>query len=471
MQRRQSGRIHSIVRQVGFFTLDLGLALLVTAIATVIGFIATQKAGDADLARIQADALMTVRAAAHKLVMNNYGSYQSASPIVMNGSVASCGSAQPCKVTVPDGDNSGQSRNPTLAILSTLDLGVDDAADSGVYKNLTTASYGIKITRTSQCSVSSSDPACHVTGLVCLDKPVKTIGAAVGEIDDTAVGVMMSRMGGLGGASLTGFEDMIISPSDSWVKPNPYGGAAGVAGIVCAVFGWGTEGDDYLRVNDSRDPGFTGGESVSGTLSGGSTYTFQANGDANITGNLNVGDPLTHKGSVTINGEGVPNTPCTVEGSMVWGDVGGTQQVLKCQGAQWTVTGVPMSSEATPCVGSEGKLAQTSAGIGLVCRDGSYRMVADLMGRGGVYQFGVYGQTATTNSVVPMPVCSTNTVPHFVAMGVVGSCVFGGGACSNNTGAFVGSVDNSGVVTIKGSDGTVAGTDAQLAVASICSTY
>jgi hypothetical protein len=472
-QRKRSSRIHSARLQVGFFTFDLGLALLVAAIATVIGFISAQRAADADLARLQADAILTVRAAAHRLVMNNYIAYQSASPISI--AVVDQNTGASSTIPIDDGDNADQTRNPTLTLLRSLQIGVDASMqDEGVYKSLLNATYDIKITRTAQCSTNPADPNCHVTGLVCLNKVVKNVSSPAGDVDEAGLSIMMARMGGFGAVSLIGNPTFLISANGAWQENNPYGGATGRAGIVCARFGWGTD-DDYLRVKDTRDPGFMGGETVSGLIPG-STYTLQANGDTNVTGNVNVGDAAAKTGSVTINGSAVAGTACAANqaGAMVWGDVGGTQQLLKCQSGIWTVTGVPMSSEGAACAGVEGKIAQNSGGLGLVCRDGAYRMISDMVGRGGIYQVGVYYRTALNGAVVPQPVCSSGTTPHFVPLGVIGACTLGGGAanCANNTGAFVGSVDSAGVVTIVGSDGTSsAGDNAQLAVASVCATY
>lgn len=224
------------------------------------------------------------------------------------------------------------------------------------------------------------------------------------------------------------------------------------AGIVCARFGWGTEDDDYLRLNDTRDPNFKGGETISGMIAGTPT-TLQVNGDAVFTGNI------------AINTTAVPEEACSTDKAMVWGDIAGVPTLLKCQSGLWKVAGGTLAVVGAAC-SPEGRFALTITGGNLVCRNSIYRRVEDLFGQQGVMSMDMYAH----GSVVPSPICGPSMVGVLIPMGVVSACVIGGGACTNNTGSFAGSVGTGNVVSIVGADGTTPAGTARLAVAGVCST-
>ena len=423
--------------QRGFLSVEMTLTLLISALVAAMTLAATRQAADATSAGLQADALMAIRGAAHKLVMANYSAYQAQLPITRNG------------VTLSDGASAGQSRNPTVANLRSMDLGVNNALDYGIYKSLTGAGYDITITLSPACAATPGSSNCHVTGLACLNSPIKDQSSAAGEVDGPAQGVMLGRMGGAGGSSVLGNASTILSADGSWSATNPYGA---VAGIMCARFGWGSEADDYLRVGDSRDPNFQGGETVSGTLAG-STYTLQANGDAKITGALTLG------------ATGTAAAACTPDGGMGWGTVAGVPTLMKCQSGVWTPTDLTLAAGGDSC-SPDGRIAQTTTGAFLICQVGVYRPIQDLVGRVGLYAVSTYGQ----GDVVPTPTCGSSLVARNMPFGVVSACTLGAGGCANDTGSFTGQVSASGVVSIFGSDGSLAGAGAKLVVASVCST-
>jgi hypothetical protein len=425
--------------QKGWLSLDLSLALLVSGLLAVATYQATLEAADATAASLQADALIAMRGAAHKLVMLNYSAYQAASPITRNG------------VTLADGGASGQSRYPTVAQMRSLNLGVDSALDAGIYKSLTSAGYDIKMTRSSACTTTPAGADCHVTGLVCLSGAVKDRASASGEVDAVGQGVMLGRMGHVGGTSLLGNASTIVASDGSWSAVNPYGA---VAGIVCAQFGWGSEADDYLRVSDTRDPSFQGGATVSGTISGGS-YTLQANGNANVTGSLTVG------------ATGTSGAVCTPEGTMAWGTVAGVPTLMRCQSGAWTATSTIVATDGASC-SPEGRVAQNTSGAALICRGSAYRQLADLAGQAGIYSVATY----TQGQVVSTPTCiGSNMTPRVQILGVVGACSVGGGSCDNNTGSFTAQIGSGNVLSITGSDGSTAGANAYATVATFCTSY
>jgi hypothetical protein len=244
--------------QRGYLMLEATLALILATAAAFFAFEAKNRADDADAARLQGDAVLALRSAAHKLVMENYANYQKGL------SVSHKRSSDGVVVTLAAGTGAGQSMRPTVATFRGLNLGVDEALDNGTYKALASASYDFLISRTNQCSVNTADEACQVTGFVCLNKPVRRFSDASGAADSVAEGIILTRLGGYGAASFIGSNAaQIISADGAWRATNPYGS---VPGIICAKFGWGSESDDYLRRFDTRDPMFQGDLTAKGNI-------------------------------------------------------------------------------------------------------------------------------------------------------------------------------------------------------------
>lgn len=237
--------------QRGFVSFEVAAALLVGSLVAFYAWQATTRSEETKLAAIQADQLDSVRDAAHRLVMSNYAAYQAGAPITRNG------------VTLAAGTSVGQAQRPTIANLRAMDLGVTSTPDTGFYKTLAGAGYDVRITRDPICTTSSASPDCRVTGLVCLDRPLNVHGGAATETDAHGLGVMVGQLGGQGLISLPGNASRVISADGSRNLANPQGD---VPGVVCAAFGWGTEGDDYLRLADTRDPDFRGNVSVAGAV-------------------------------------------------------------------------------------------------------------------------------------------------------------------------------------------------------------
>lgn len=289
--------------------LEFSLVLLASAILGVIAWNAAQRASDADVAKLQGDAIAALRQAAHKLVMSQYSAYQAGQPISRNG------------ITLAAGDLPGQSRKPTVANLRSMDLSVNNAQNTGFYKSLANANYDITIERSAICATNPASQDCHVSGLVCLDQPVRGYSSPAGEIDTFGIGVMLASLGGSGGASLLGSPAVINGADGTWSHANAFG----TAGTVCARFGWGTESDDYLRIADTRDPDFRGGLTVTGTNATGEA--MRASGDLAIvdpaTGNICV--QILRGGTINVNCAGQLNaTTGTFTGPIGSVKVGGT---------------------------------------------------------------------------------------------------------------------------------------------------
>lgn len=288
---------------------------------------------------------------------------------------------------------------------------------------------------------------CILTATACLTAPLTVRGRAR---DDLAT-IAMVNMKGDGGRSQIDQGATVKGATFNMVNPV----AGQPEGIVCAQTVTDTAlYDTFVKRFDIRDPSLKGGVSIAGNLPNG--YTLDVNGRANIANNLNVG------GSVTIGGTGAVGGACSPENSLVQGTFGGMAVLLKCQGGLYVATSMTVAAVGSVCT-PEGRIAVTSTGSSIVCRNGTYRPIEDLLGRQGLMNMAVY----SNGDVVPLPTCGANMSPLLMPMGIVTACVVGGGTCPNNTGAFQGAIAAGNVVTITGSNGLSAGT-AQMAVASLC---
>lgn len=298
---------------------------------------------------------------------------------------------------------------------------------------------------------------CVITSTACLTTPFAIRGVAREDLTTVAVIAMQ----GNGGRSHVGAPATVRGAGFSIPNPiagNPVGIICGQNVVDMAIY------NQYVKIRDTRDPDLQGGMTLSGVLPTG--FTLEVNGTANITNNLTVGGGITVGGPITLNAAGVAGGACAPDNQMVWGTVNGAPAVLKCQGGIWTPTGVILGNPGAACA-TEGLLAQTATGAGLVCRDGFYRPVVDLFGKQGVMTMALYNQGAT----VPSPSCDATMTARIIPLGVVSACTIGGvtnPVCANNTGSFQGAVGPGNVVSITGSDGSSAGPSAQLAVATTC---
>lgn len=291
---------------------------------------------------------------------------------------------------------------------------------------------------------------CVITATACLTAPLQIRGLV---LEDLATEVVIAKKGN-GGRSQIG--NGAVVRGAGFTMPNPVAGNP--VGIVCCQTVIDSSlHSQFVKVRDTRDPDLKGGMTINGALP--NTFTLDVNGTADFAGGITTGGPIT------LNANGAAGAACSPDNEMVWGVVNGSPTLLKCSGGVWTPTGVVIGVAGAGCA-QEGLIAQTVTGAGLVCRDGRFRPVVDLFGRQGVMSTALYAQ----GQVVPAPSCDPSMVPRVIPMGVVTACVIGGGTCANNTGSFQGLLLPGNVVSIQGSDGSVAGVSAQMAVATVCST-
>jgi hypothetical protein len=152
---------------------------------------------------------------------------------------------------------------------------------------------------------------------------------------------------------------------------------------------------------------------------------------------------------------------------MAWGTVASVPTLMRCQSGGWTATSTIVATDGASC-SPEGRVAQNTSGAALICRGSAYRQLADLAGQAGIYSVATY----TQGQVVPTPACiGSNMTPRVQILGVVGACSLGGGSCDNNTGSFTAQIGSGNVLSIIGSDGSAAGSNAYAAVATFCTSY
>lgn len=332
--------------------------------------------------------MLSIQQAANKLLMQHYADYQNNQAITVNG------------VTLAAGDGLGQSRQPTVEQLSAMGLALPNAASTGTYKSLTQANYVINISKSpSGCTAASAQ--CQVSGSVCLDKPVKDWSSAAGETDDVGIGAMLTALGGVGGVSVIGAPQTLIASNGAWELPNPYGSTPG---IVCAMFGYGFAGDDYLRVADTRDPNLQGGLTLSGKIAG-SNNTLKVNGDLQTAG-------LVLDKVVTL------GTACTPEGAGAWSQSAGQWMFARCSNGVWKSVGGLVPGVVGAACSPNGAMGVDGSGVGLTCVDGKWQKTIDRIGQ---YVL-VSSHIVVDGDVINKPTCNgVANAPNSRAQMVLGS--------------------------------------------------
>lgn len=247
--------------QRGWLTLEVGLALAVSGAAALLAWQATSRAQDAKAASLQAEQLLSVRAAAHRLVMQNYAAYQAGGAVFGLSPTFST-------ISLAPGNLVGQSSRPTVANLRAMGFAAATLSDRAFFKGLQGVGFDISIQRSPACTTEPGSPACTVSGLACFAQPYNLFGGAPGETDAHGLGAMVATLGSFALVSLPNapaqLRRMTDDPTAGPLPANPLPDTPAYA--VCTAFGWGTEGDDFLRLQDTRDPNFRGNVTVAGTV-------------------------------------------------------------------------------------------------------------------------------------------------------------------------------------------------------------
>lgn len=417
--RRATRQPRLKTQQRGVLALSAALALIIMAIVAYQTWQAQMRRDDHSNAEGQADVLKSVRTAAETLMFEHYASFQAGLPITKNG------------VTLPFGNNPGESMSPTVAQLATMGVGIDNMDDRGSYKSLVDAGYIVRMERVpAGCEASPSGRECNLTGLACFDGALRDPGTPIGSVDGEAIGRMMLRLGGDGGASLLGVAGgRIVGSQGDWEAPNPV--AAAPAGIVCSRFGFGSAGfARFLTQYDPRDPFFQN--------------------------NVTIAQGLNVQQTATVGASCVG----TEEGMAVWGAVDGNPVWLRCEAGVWEPgNGITYAVAGDTCT-ANGAFAMTTSNVALVCSNGRWVSQDEKGLRTAAYY--------THGSTVPTPACGAGLTPSAVLAAVSASNIIGTNNPGNNTGSFQASINGAWGVTVTGSDGAAAGNSATALILTFC---
>ena len=259
-------RNSSIKRQRGWLVFEAGLAILLSVAAAAVAIKAQSKAQNVRSASTQAEVIQNVAQAANNLVGEFYASYQAGLPVTKNGVTLPCTTAS-CEAQ-------GEARTPTMTNLRAMGVGLTpNGSLTANYKSLDGANFITSIRRIPAGCELIPDPSngalngstCNVDGMVCVDKPVQLIGAAVGITDDVGLGAMITKIGADGGFSTSYAPTIITGYDNMWQMPNPFAGTP--SGIVCVRFGFGSAAlSDFLRMHETRDPDFKNNVTIGGNV-------------------------------------------------------------------------------------------------------------------------------------------------------------------------------------------------------------
>jgi|RifCSPhighO2_12_1023870.scaffolds.fasta_scaffold01339_7 hypothetical protein len=214
---------------------------------------------------------------------------------------------------------------------------------------------------------------------------------------------------------------VITGSQGTWTVANP--DPATRNGIVVMVSGLGGSAEPWLQVGDRRNPNFLG-PSVTGPQFDTPVQT--------------------------------PGNACTPNGAFATGPNG----IVFCNGGQWTIYSGPIEVGDTACA-VQGAFAVQADGQSLLCVNNRWR------------DHRTYGYSSTAyyvhGSTVTMPVCGVGLTPVATISSTSASVIIGANNPGNNTGSFISNIDAAtNMVSITGSNGSQAGTNARALVLTSC---
>lgn len=322
-------------RQRGAFMLEMSLAMIIAAVAAVGSMREMIRVNRMDAANIQADALLTYKAAVDQYMQANYAALQANQPVTVGA------------VTLAAGDGAGQSLRPTVANLIAmgyLDVGFQNftlLTDGGAYDNII-----------ERLPIGCLPADCKVSGFAYINQPILARGSV--EEDGPLIGQMITRLGGDAASSSVVNPNTLYGGGGTYTRANPLGAQRGVIGVR---FGVGaSDMSQYLRVQDARDPQFQGNMSVLGDVVIG--------GDLGVTGRTRLGDTLTVRDGasdcVTIDKAGVVTINCNGRLNATTGVFTSGANSVSIDPATGVVSTVPV--QASRVTGTSG-LATSSATV------------------------------------------------------------------------------------------------------------
>ena len=298
-------------RQRGAFMLEISLALVITAIASVATIRTQLNANRMQTADIQADVMNLYRNGLQTYTDENYLALQAGSLVTKNA------------ITLPAGAALGQSMQPDIPNLIAMGY-----LPQGFQNNIILADAASFQNRIILEPVGCVTVACNVRGYAFIDQPIVVRGSG-GETDGTMIGQMLARIGGNAGTTVEGPSVATVTGvGGGWTWPNPLPGNP--AGVVAARFGFDASAlGNFVRINDTRDP------------------TLQ--GNLSAVGNLNIGGTSTLAGATTIGGALQVNATTVLNGNASMLNGGGTNCInfdrngivtINCAGQLNAQTGV-----------------------------------------------------------------------------------------------------------------------------------
>lgn len=172
------------------------------------------------------------------------------------------------------------------------------------------------------------------------------------------------------------------------------------AGTVRAGFTY-QGADSVVFADNLRNTANTGGIRPDGTVYGSQIQNNAAT--AGIRADGTVYGEMGDFNSIVINNSAVPGAICPTQNAAVWGAVGDTPVLLKCEAGVWVAAnGVTIATVGNPCTVAN-RQGLTSLGVGLICQGGFWMQMTDRMGMWAVAQ--TYLVSHGTN--VPKPACGS----------------------------------------------------------------
>lgn len=282
---------------------------------------------------------------------------------------------------------------------------------------LADADYSIFLSRS---PVGCTAPApCAIWARTALTEPILDVG---GELNADRLNALAGRVTSAS-VSFSGPPNpaVIVGGQGSWTVANP--DPAGRSGIVVMVSGLGGSSEPWLRVGDTRNPGFAG-PSVTGT---------QFDTPIKV-----VGDACTPQGAFASAANGL----------------------VYCNAGFWTIYTGPIETGGGACT-AQGAMGVTATGESLICVNSAWR------------DHRTYGYSTTAyyahDTIVTQPTCGVGLTPVATTSAVAASVIIGANNPGNNTGSLEAAIDPSTWrLTITGSTGVAAGTGAKALVVSSC---
>lgn len=135
-------------------------------------------------------------------------------------------------------------------------------------------------------------------------------------------------------------------------------------------------------------------------------------GNAGVRNTGTVFGTLGDFNAIRINDTAAPGGACTEANSAVWGFVGTSPTLLRCDAGAWVAAnGVEIAAAGGACA-VPNQQAVTALGVGLICHNATWMSLADRMGRWAVAET----ISVSHGSLVPKPACGSGGLARIYAI-------------------------------------------------------